>query len=258
MKSGCEFEELFEGYFRSDLSPAEELALQNHLKSCVSCSKTIEDYYKIHSELDTYKRPAVLPELLDSYHKQVDLTFGRETLSNKIVLFFNWFTRKRSPVFKMVQFIFLIILGIVVGWVVFAPVESKIIFQTNDPHQTTQPIKSVDIELLYYYLQASEMVLLEIQNSTEPSDIILNRELAQKLLIKTFRVSDIATQMKNMRLIRFLNRMELLLYDASNIDMDEMDDSLATINILIEEADLLSEVKTLQAMMKKRKEKSGA
>ncbi|MCK4754266.1 MAG: zf-HC2 domain-containing protein, partial [Calditrichia bacterium] len=49
MKSCSEFEKLFEGYFRSDLSPAEELALLTHLQSCVSCNKKIEKFYSIHS-----------------------------------------------------------------------------------------------------------------------------------------------------------------------------------------------------------------
>ena len=257
MISGCEFEELFEGYFRSDLSPAEELVLQNHLQTCVRCSKKIENFYKIHSELNTYERPAVPPELLDSYHKQVDLTFGRETLSNIFALFFNRITRKRSPVFRMVLFISLIMIGILVGWLVFAPVESKIVFQTNDPYQMSQPISSVDVEFIYYYLQASEMVLLEVKNSSDPSDFYLNRELAQKLLIKTFRVSDFAYQLNNLRLIKFLNRMELLLHDASNLSIEEMNESLDRTKIWIEEADLLNEVKILQTMMKKTKDQFG-
>ena len=185
MKSGCEFEELFEGYFRSDLAPAEELSLINHLQSCVSCNKKIEKFYNIHSTLSKYSRSPAPPDLVKSYHKQVDLTFGRETLSNKIVLLLNRFAGSRSPVYRILQFTSLIIIGIVVGWIVFSPGEPKIVFHTNEPYQISQPISSVDIEYIYYYLQASEVVLLEIQNNDDPSEFPLNRELAQKLLIKT-------------------------------------------------------------------------
>ncbi|MEE9118065.1 MAG: hypothetical protein V3U02_05665 [Calditrichia bacterium] len=87
MKSCSEFEQLFEGYFRSDLSPAEELALLTHQQSCVSCNKKIEKFYSIHSALIKHKRPAAPPDLLESYYKQVDLSFGRETISHKFLLF---------------------------------------------------------------------------------------------------------------------------------------------------------------------------
>jgi len=257
MKSGCEFEELFEGYFSSDLSPAEELSLLDHLQSCARCSKKLEEFYTIHIALTKHKRPATPSDMVESYHKQVDLTFGRETLSNKSILFFNRFAGKRSPIYRLVQFTSLIIIGIVVGWIVFAPAEPKVVFQSNDPYQMSQPISSVDIEYIYYYLQASEMVLLEIQNSSDPSDFYLNREIAQKLLIKTFRVNEIALQINNLRLINFLNRMELLLHEASNLNMEEMEESLDTIKMVIEEANLLSEVKTLETMMKRTKDQFG-
>ncbi|MEE9118064.1 MAG: hypothetical protein V3U02_05660 [Calditrichia bacterium] len=145
----------------------------------------------------------------------------------------------------------------IVGWIVFAQVEPKVVFQNNDPYQMSQPISSVDIDYIYYYLQVSEMVLLEIQNSTDQSDFYLNRELAQKLLIKTFRVSEIALQLNNLRMINFLNRMELLLHEASNLNEEEIDESLDTIKMVIEKANLLREVKVLQTMMKRTKDQFG-
>ena len=257
MKSGCEFEELFEGYFNSDLSPAEELALQNHLKSCASCSEKIEKFYNIHSILKNKKRSVAPKELIESYYKQVDLTFGRESLSHKVALFFSQFRRKRSPLLRTAQIISLVIVGIVVGWLVFAPVEQTVVFHSNDPYQTSHPISNEDIDYIYYYLQASEIILLEVQNTSDPSDFYLNRELAQKLLIKTFKVSEIALQINNLRLINFLNHMELLLHDASNLNIEEMDESLDYIKMMIEEADLLNEVKTLQTMIKRTKDQFG-
>lgn len=258
MRSGCEFEELFEGYFNSDLSPAEELTLQNHLKSCASCSKKIEKFYNIHSILKNKKRPATPSELLASYHSQVDLTFGRESISNKIALFFSQFSRKRSPLIRTVQIISLVLIGIVVGWFVFAPAEQTVVFQSNEPYQMSQPISSVDIEYIYYYLQASEMVLLEVQNNSDPLDFYLDRKLAQKLLIKTLRVKEIASQIYNLRMINFLNDMELLLHEASNLNMEEMSESLETLKVMIEEADLLNEVKILQTMLQRTKDQIGA
>ena len=258
MKSGCEFEELFKGYFNSDLSPAEELSLLNHLKSCARCSQKIEKFYQIHSSLKAYKRFAAPAGLLESYNEQVDLTFGRETLFNKIVLFFSRFGRKRSPLIRTIQILSLLIIGIIAGWLIFSPAEQNIVFHSNDPYQISKPVSSVDVEYIYYYLQAAEMVLLDIQNNSDPADLFLNREIAKKLLVKTLRVKEIALQINNLRLLNFLSHMELLLYEASNLNMEEMNESLDSLMMIIEEADLLNEVKTLQTLMKRAKDQIGA
>ena len=48
MKSCSDYEKLFEGYFRSDISPAEEIALLEHLKICKSCPEQLDKFYEIH------------------------------------------------------------------------------------------------------------------------------------------------------------------------------------------------------------------
>jgi len=242
MKSGCEFEQLFEGYFRSDLSPAEELALQKHLRSCESCQKQLDKYYALHSELSKYNRPTASDDLIDSYYQQVDLSFGRETLSDKIILIFSKFSGRRSPLFRVIQFTSLIVVGLIVGWMIFAPVEPQIVYRTNDPYQMSQPLSMVDIDFIYNYLVVTDMILLEIHNSP---DYYLNRDQAQKLLNKTFKVSEFALNWKNLRMINFLNRMELLLLEASNINEEEIEESLAIIRKLIDDFELLTEVKDL-------------
>jgi hypothetical protein len=70
-------------------------------------------------------------------------------------------------------------------------------------------------------------------------------------------VSEIALQLNNLRMINFLNRMELLLHEASNLNEEEIDESLDTIKMVIEEADLLREVKNLQTLMKRTKDQFG-
>ena len=254
MKSGCEFEQLFEGYFRSDLSPAEELALLKHLDTCSSCPQKIDEFYHIHTEFSKYKRPPVTSELQSSYYQQVDLSFGRETIPQKISLLVGKLMGKRTPLFRFVQFAILIIIGIVVGWVFFAPVEPKVVFHSNSPYQSSQPISLKDIDFVHAYLQMAQMILYEIENDQE---FYLNRELAQKLLIKTYRVSEIALQLNNLRMINFLNRMELLLHEVSNLTEEDKDESIAQIKLLIDEANLLREVRDLEAMLEMTKEEFG-
>lgn len=254
MKSCSEFEQLFEGYIRSDLSPAEELALLEHLKACKNCPKQLDKFYEVHVALSDYHRPAPPEEVLNSYHKQVDLSFGRETLAEKIKLTFIRITGKRSRVFRTVQLALLIIIGLAGGWMIFAPSEPQIVYQNNDPYQYSQPISKVDLDYVHRYLQVAEMILLQIQNDLE---FYLNRDQAQKLLIKTFRVSETATQLKDLRMIIFLNRMELILLEASNLNEEDIDESMALIRKVIEDSNLLGEVKDLRSRMEITKEGFG-
>ena len=83
MKTDCKFENYFEGYYSGELSPAEELALQKHLLTCSSCSKKIDEFYIVHSKLEMYQRPAPPEEVVESYYQQVNLSYGRESISQE-------------------------------------------------------------------------------------------------------------------------------------------------------------------------------
>jgi hypothetical protein len=98
------------------------------------------------------------------------------------------------------------------------------------------------------------MVLLELQNG---SDFYLNQAQAQQLLNKTFRASEIALQLNNLRMINFLNRMELLLHEASNLNEEEIEESLVIIRKVINDFDLLREVKDLKSIMSVTKDNFG-
>jgi hypothetical protein len=254
MKSGCEFEQLFEGYFHSDLSPAEELSLLKHLETCDKCKKQLDKFYSLHSVLSKYNRPPASQNLIDSYHGQVDLSYGRETLSEKALLIFNRFSWKHTPTFWIVQIASLIVIGLFVGWLIFAPVEPQIVYRSYDPHQTSQSVSKVDIDYIHTYLVITEMVLLEIQNGT---DFYLNQDQSQKLLNKTFRANDIALRLNNTRMINFLNRMELLLHEASNLNEEEIEDSLIMIRKLIDDFSLLREVEELKLLVQINKDQFG-
>jgi hypothetical protein len=254
MKFGCEFEQLFEGYFRSDLSPAEELALLKHLKTCNSCQDKLDKFYSLHSEISKYQRPIASNDLLSSYYKQVDLSFGRETFLDRIHLIYTRITGKRSPLLRIMQITTLIIIGLIVGWMVFAPVEPQIVYRTNDPYQMSQPISQVDIDFIHAYLVMTDMVLLQLHNSTE---FYLTRAQAQQLLNRTFRASEIALQLNNPRLLVFFNRMELLLHEASNLNEEDIEESMVIIRKVIDDFKLLKEVKNLKSFMAATKDGPG-
>jgi hypothetical protein len=257
MSSGCEFEKYFDDYFFGDLSPAEDLALQKHLQTCQTCPEKMDNHYRIHARLKKYHRPSAPIEAISAYHKEINLGFNNESFKQRFILWINRYLKRRTLFARVAQFASLLIIGIVVGWFVFSPAEPEIVFPAGDRFPMSRPISNVDLDYVHYYLLASEMVLLEIENSDPQNDFILNRELAQKLLIKTFRVHEIALQLNNLRLLNFLSRMELLLHEVSNLSDEEISESLDTIVKAIEEADLLREVKTLKTVIKQEWGQSG-
>ena len=257
MKTGCEFENYFEGYYSGELSPAEELALQKHLLTCKTCPQKINDFYAIHSILSNYKRPSPSKELLETYYQQVNLSYGKESLSQKFILLIYRLTSSRSPLFRFAQLAMLIATGIIVGWILFSNPTPQVVYHSNYPSQSSRPVGQEDVDYVYYYLLTSEILLLDIQNNIDEPEFYLDGELARKLLIKTIRVREIALQLNNVNLLDFIGQMQLLLHQISNIEKDELNDFLGTIKMVIREAGLLDDVRLLQKTIITPQSKTG-
>ena len=89
-----------------------------------------------------------------------------------------------------------------------------------------------------------------MNSDSEREDIILSKDVAQKLLMKTFLVHQIALRMNEPRILQFLSQMELILYEMSNIGPEEYDQTIEYIRMVIEEARLLEQVQDLQKILK--------
>jgi hypothetical protein len=250
MKSICDFEIYFEGYFHGELSPAEELALQKHLLTCPSCPKKIDEFHSIDLALKMYKRPLPPAAISEVYQRQVSLSYGHEPLSQKFQLLIYILTSSRSTTFRIAQLLMLLTTGLIAGWILFSNPEPQVIMQTGNPLQILRPVTREEIDYIYYYLLASEMILLNIENNVEQEEIYLDRELAQKLLIKTFRVHEIALQLNNLQLLNFVSQMQLLLHQIANVNSSEIAEYIDTIRVVIRETKLLTNVKNLQRTFK--------
>jgi hypothetical protein len=250
VRSFCDFEIYFEGYFHGELSPAEELALQKHLQSCPTCPTRIEAYYSLHSVLKGYRRPLPPTALRQAYYQQAALSYERETFTQRFKLLLYRLTSSRSPAFRFAQLLMLVLTGLIAGWILFSSPEPKLYIPPPSSPSLSSPVSQEEINYVYYYLLASEMILLDIENSMEKTEIYLDRELAQTLLIKTFRVHEIALQINNLQLLNFVSQMQLLLHQISNINPSEISDYIDTIKMVIKEAKLLSNVKILERTFK--------
>jgi len=246
MKVLCEFETYFEGYYCGELSPAEELTLQKHLLTCPTCPQKIDEFYAIHSLLGKYHRPPPAKKMLELYHQQVNLSYGKESISQKLNLLIYRLTSSRSPVFRFAQLIMLIATGIIAGWILFSSPEPQIVYHSGYPSQSLIPVGQKDVDYVYYYLRTSEILLLEIENNIDDPEFFLDGELAETLLHKTYRARDIASQLNNVKLLNFIVQMDMLLSQIVNTEEDELKDFLGTIKKVIKDRGLISEIRILK------------
>jgi hypothetical protein len=87
---------------------------------------------------------------------------------------------------------------------------------------------------------------MDAQSGLNKSEIEFNKNIAQKLLIKTFIIHEIALRQNDPKILRFLSKMELLLYEVSNIPTNELGRSIETLNMIIDDSKLLDDARRFQ------------
>lgn len=158
---------------------------------------------------------------------------------------------ERSLSFRIAEVIGLILVGIFIGWYIFYP-QTEINQSNNlNPDYFTKPISKSEVEYINYYFQAAEFLLLEIKNidintQFNKTDIEFNKSIAQKLLIKTFIIHEIALRQNDPQILRFLSKMELLLYEVSNVSSEELSQSMDAFHVIIDDSRLLDDARKFQ------------
>jgi hypothetical protein len=182
------------------------------------------------------KRKRQLPsaDLLELYHAGLHKHFSFRTGKN----IYGWRLR-------LVEAGFAVFLGIMASWFFFS--QEK---QAAKPYinvvRLEKPISQEDLRYLKAYLQATEIIMLDVLNrDLEEIDIQFSREIAQKLLIKTFMLHEKVLKMNEPRILKYLGRMEILLFELSNSDDADFEQALINVRWVIKEADLLPESRKL-------------
>ena len=86
----------------------------------------------------------------------------------------------------------------------------------------------------------------------DTDDFILEQQTAQKLLIKTFLVHEVALKLNDPKMLKFLARMELILYEIANAEEEQLAETLSSVRFIIDEARLLTEVRELKELIESR------
>jgi hypothetical protein len=83
---------------------------------------------------------------------------------------------------------------------------------------------------------------------TDPSDLQFNREIAQRLLLKTSIIGDKIQHIQNEPYSKFFNRVEQLLLEAANASDDRIQEVSENIKQTIESSALLYETQHVREM----------
>ena len=227
-----------------------DIEFHRHLQDCPVCEHEIALFYEVDRNLRIRKRPSPGKQPFDAYHQdlknRIDAGLKNYTLRNRILDL----NSSQPRLLRLGEVFVLLMMGVLIYWIIF--------YQSGPPATPAQsgssyygkPISKQDMEYLNYYFLASEMVLLEMVNGEVDNEgFFLEKETAQKLLIKTFLVHEVALKLSDPRILKFLTRMELILYELSNADDDQMAETISSVRFIIEESKLLTEVGELRQML---------
>lgn len=257
----------FAEYIEAELSDAEMIKFHNLLAQDSTFADHLDKFYQIHHQLKQYRRSQPDQILFHEYHANLKRQFYpsisvRRNVAHRLSIIIKNLIHTKSLWVRTVEAFALVLIGIMLGWILFYGGDDNGVTVDRSSEYFSNPITDDDRNYIYYYFQASEIVLLEIDNMNEAQfkegyDIYLNKEIATKLLKKTFFVHDKALQLNDIRILRFLGKMEIIMYELSNMHEGEVDEALEAVRMVIRDADLLEEAKRLQVVMEKARSSAG-
>ncbi len=252
--SECEFAQLLSEYLNHELNKSKHEEVAEHYRHCHSCAERLKELKTVHRILAQHNRPAPPKALLKDYQNYLRLSFKanpRNFILRPVFGFRNLFV-SRPLTLRIVPAAVILIIAMILGKVVFDSfsVNTKSVVEAN-----RENISEGDLRLVQNFLLTSEMWLLEIVNSkknqmVENGELILRKKVAQKLLMQTFVIHQMALQLKDERTLNFLTHLEMLLFEVENSDEEQMSNLLSDLTPIIKEKKLLNKNRELRSKFK--------
>ncbi len=248
--SECQYQKYYCEYIKGDLPSGIDIAFHRHLQKCQICAQEIERFYQIHRVLQLRRRTKPDRGLITDYHKYLKEMVSSDREAGFITGMIRQLIFTHSRWLRLAEVFSLLCIGVLIGWIFFYNNEPPVSRGRPQTGYYSKPISKQDMEYLSYYFLASEMMLLEMVNGDMVEDeFFLEKETAQKLLIKTFIVHEVALKLNDPKILRFLTRMELILYELSNTEQDQLAETISSVRFIIDEAQLLVEVRELRQLL---------
>ncbi len=252
----CRFEKYLIDYLNEDLPVSLQAEIKQHLNHCEICSFYLHDIETIHSILLERKRPKPLSDLVDLYDQELNEIFeSKSRFENMGRLFSNlWnFLNNIPPLgIRLSGAVAILIIGIFIGKMIFKQTQNSEIVLI-EPTMVNFIADQSDLKLINSYFSDSEVMLLEILNSDLAEQLadksfLLSKEIAQKLLMRTFLIHEIALKLNNKSIRTFLSNLEFLLYDFANSKDDEIVLKIDEMKQLIKDTKLLEKARLFQEL----------
>jgi len=253
----CRFEKYLVDYLNNEIPAAAHLEMKQHLKDCQICSKQIQEIETIHFMLLERKRPEPSSDLVSQYDQELNEIFeSKSRFENTKRLFGNFWNNIPPLRIRLAGAVTILIIGIFIGKSIFKPTQKSEIV-VIEPTMVNLIENQSDLKLMNSYFSDSEVLLLEIMNSNyaeqlTDKSLFLSKEIAQKLLMRTFLVHEIGLRLNNKPILNFLSNLEFLLYDIANSNDDEIVLKINEIQELIKDTSLLEKARLFQELFDSR------
>jgi len=253
MKS-CKFEKLLPDYLQGELAPEAKQKLETHLTTCEVCAARLGEIADIHRILSVRQRPEPPKKLVRDYRSYLRKYFPGKTspavIFSKLERRWNYFLHSQKLTLRVAKAFALIIFGIFIGKFIFVPAVEAPKAETVAPIPA-YAITPTDLKLMNDYFVKSEILLLAIENwqgnaKSDSSDLLFDKNIAQNLLLHSQMIHQKAAQLYDSDLLSFLDRMEMLLLEISNVDNKELFQVFKEAKSIIKETDLLQSNKRFQ------------
>lgn len=222
-------------YFYGELRGSDLEEMKKHIATCRSCSEEIQNITKTSAVFSKRSRPKPERALLRSYRRELKFIYQDAGWYRKL---FDFLIIKPAYSIRLVEITAVLLVGIFIG---------KFFFHT--PVQQAKNLQtSSDTRLLDNYLFETELLLLETANSDAYHEFkyIMDDIDCQRLLQKTFILKEAARETKNHKLENFLDRLEIILLEVSNIKDDVSGEELEYVKKSIKDLRIFTELKEIQ------------
>jgi hypothetical protein len=240
----CDYQNLIPEFLTNGLEDSDRDSFVEHLGVCQSCADTLHSFRGVDSLLQALDRPEPRPELLARYYAGLDEHFGEGFLTkfSKAAAEY-WHSQTRS--IRLLRAGTVIAFGVLIGWFIFGSEQRQEIAVPIQPSHGLR-LANQDVLLVREFFTETESVLQDVVSTSqrelrEESMLDQKKRAAQSLLIRTFVIHELALQLQNDSILEFLTRLELVLYEVSNLTDEELDESLGAIQLLIRESGLLQQ-----------------